>query len=181
MKKPVIAIMAVILSLALFGCSNNSVQTEKETEATVETTTEQTTADVTESETSTETTEAPVQAGPQVNITVDGGKTIFNVSTVAEFTDRAWLGMVPAGKEYVSESEARSERIFCVWVERSSGKAATDPYVFIYSGEDIAMLPQGEFTMVLCDGEDNGKIILQFPVTVSGVEIKCDLDKMKVN
>jgi hypothetical protein len=35
--------------------------------------------------------------------------------------------------------------------------------------------------MVLCDTEENGRVVLQFPATVSGVEIKCDLTKIKTN
>ena len=180
MKKPVIAILVASMALTLLGCSNSTVQTERETDPAVETQAEQTTTTATESETVAETTTAAL-SGPEVKAEMSNGRITFEISSNVELTDKAWLGLVPVGKDYVTESEAKTDCVFWVRVERLDKKKDTEPYVFIYSGEDIAMLPQGDFTMVLCDTEDNGKVVLQFPATVSGADIKCDLDKMKVN
>ena len=185
MKKPVIVILAAALSMTLFGCSNDSTQTEKETETVIETQTEQPTSAVTESETVAETsaeiTAESAASGPNVNIVMSNGRITFEISRDVELTDKAWLGLVPAGKDYATETDAKNDSIFWVRVERFDAGNSSEPYVFIYSGEDIAMLPQGDFTMVLCDTEENGRVVLQFPATVSGVEIKCELTKMKIN
>ena len=185
MNKTVIAVLAAVLSLTLFGCTNNSTPTEKETAPSVETQAEQTTITVTESETVaetiTETTTESAPAGPNVNIVMSNGRITFEISRNVMLTDKAWLGLVPAGKDYATETDAKNDSIFWVRVERFDSGNSSEPYVFIYSGEDIAMLPQGDFTMVLCDTEENGRVVLQFPATVSGVEIKCDLTKIKTN
>ena len=182
MKKPVIALLTVIMSLMMFGCSNGeAVPTEKQTEPVVVTQTEQTTAAVSESEPETvPTTAAPVLDSSAVNVVMIDGKVRFEINPSFELSDSAWLGMVTPGSEFTTEHEARTDRSFWVRVEDFEGRKPGDPYVFIYSGEDIAMFPQEEFTMVLCD-KDNGKVVLQFPVTVSGVELKCDLDQIKFN
>ena len=178
MKKPVIALLAVMMSLTMIGCSNGEpAPSEKPTEAVVETQTEATTAETSESETEA-TTAAPVLDSSAVNVSMINGKVVFEISPSLELTDSAWLGLIDPKTEVTSESEARSECVF--WVARS--KTGTgDPYVFEYSGEDIAMIPQEDFMMVLCDSDPNGKIILQFPVTVTGAEIKCDLSQIKFN
>ena len=183
MKKTGVVLLTAMISLALFGCSNDATPTEKETETVIETQTqiqtEQTT--ITESETeAVPATAAPVLDSSAVNVVMIDGKVRFEISPSFELSDSAWLGMVAAGSEFTTESEARADRSFWVRVEDFDGRKPTEPYVFVYSGEDIAMFPQEEFTMVLCD-RDNGKVVLQFPVTVSGVELKCDLEQIKFN
>ena len=181
MKKTVIAILAFAMSISLFGCSGgDTAPTVTETETVVETQTEQTTAAVSESETEA-TTAAPVLDSSAVTVSMIDGKVIFEISPAAGLSDSAWLGMVTPGTSYDTETEARADRKYWVWAEGFDKRKASDPYVFIYSGEDIAMLPQEDFTMVLCDSENNGRVVLQFPVTVSGVEIKCDLEQIKIN
>ena len=183
MKKSLITILAVSMALLLFGCSKDTaVQTEKATEAVIETQTEQTTTvSETDSETVATTEIAPVFNGPEVKVEMINGTMRFEISPLFELADSAWLGMVSPGTEYVTEMEARADRTFWVWVEDYETRNPSDPYVFIYSGEDIAMLPQEDFTMVLCDSDNNGKVVLQFPVTPSGAEIRYDLDQLKIN
>ena len=183
MKKSVITILAVAISLLLFGCSKETVPTENTAGSSVETQTEQTTTVVSESETETvATTEsAIVYDGPAVKVEMVNGTMRFEISPLFELSDSAWLGMVSPGSEYVTEIEARADRTFWVWVEDYETRNPSDPYVVVYSGEDIAMLPQEDFTMVLCDSDNNGKVVLQFPVTPSGAEIRYDLDQLKIN
>ncbi len=178
MKKPVIALLTVIISLTMFGCSDGeAAPTERQTEAAVETQTEQTTAAAAESETEA-TTAAPVLDSSAVNVSMINGKVIFEISPSLNLSDSAWLGLIASDTEVTTETDAKAKCIF--WVGLSKSQTG-DPYVFEYSGEDIAMIPQESFTMVLCDSTTNGKVVLSFPVTVTGAEIQCDLGQMEFN
>ena len=70
------------------------------------------------------------------------------------------------------------------WVNPESesfyGRTADDPFIFVISGEDVASFEEGNYTMVLCDNDDEGMVLLQFPVTIRGVELIADLDKVEV-
>ena len=177
MKKIIVAMLAVSMSLAVFGCSKtgDSGKNVKETEAVEETTeAEETTKAV-------EPAKDMVLDSSSVSVSCKNGTYIFEFVPGTPITENAWLGLVPAGKEYVTEEEADEVDIFWVGPDNYSGKSADENYKFSFYGEDIASIEDADYIMVLCDNDDGGKVILQFPLTKSGVELIPDFSKLKVN
>ena len=160
------------MSLVLFGCSKGS-EGGKETEVLIETETSK------ETEIAVETEAKPDKT--DIKVTSDGGSYSFMFSSELKLYENAWLGLCPAGKSYKTELEADEDDTFWVNPDNFYGKAANEDYVFKISSEDIAMFEDGEYTMVLCDNDDEGKVILYFPLVKNGAELIPDLEKITVN
>jgi len=172
MKKLIVTLLAVSMSLVLFGCSKGN-EGGKETEAQIETEASKETDAAVETDADLEKT--------GVLLTSVGGSYSFMFSSELKLYENAWLGLCPAGKSYTDELDADEDDIFWVYPDNFSGKAADEDYVFKISSEDIAMFEDGKYTMVLCDNDDEGKVILYFPLEKSGAELIPDFDKITVN
>ena len=174
-----IKLISVILTLVmatsvLCACSSGKSGSGKEKENEAETEAKKTTAE-------------EVQANPVMNeatnvlVAYKNGSTVFSISPEFKLEENSWLGICPAGKEYKTEVEADEVDIFWVGPDAYADRKANDPYTFVIDNNDINNTEDGEYVMVLCDNDDEGKLILQFPVTIKGSEITPDFSKIKIN
>lgn len=180
MKKLVISLLIAAMTFAAFGCSkdNETVETEKETAVTQET--EETTAPSVETSEDPETVPEETADVSSVGVSSVNGTYTFEFAPGLGLKEDSWLGLVPAGNECITSDEANKVQIFWMGPDTYSG-AADEKVKYIYSSEDIASIPEGDYIMVLCDSDNNGKVVLQFPITVRGAELIPDLSQVKVN
>lgn len=105
---------------------------------------------------------------------------VFKVSPTIRLDENSWLGVVPAGKEYRDEVDADEVDVY--WTNPENfRKEADEPYVFRVYFTDIEGIEDGSYSMVLCDNDDEGVVILQFPIVIKGADLTADLSKLKVN
>ena len=116
---------------------------------------------------------------PVMGVTKDGEYIVFTVDPSITLVENSWLGIVPAGVEYRNEVDADEVDILWLYPDNMD-KKPTDKYLFRLYSEDIAGIEDGNYSMVLCDNDDEGKVILQFPITIGGSDITADLSKLKV-
>ncbi|MBR6110227.1 MAG: hypothetical protein IKQ36_10895 [Clostridia bacterium] len=116
---------------------------------------------------------------PAVGFTKDGESIIFTVDPSIKLVENSWLGIVPAGVEYRNEADADEADIFWAYPENMDKKPG-DKYIFRVGTEDVAGIEDGNYSMVLCDNDDEGKVILQFPITIKGSELTADFSKIKI-
>ncbi len=119
--------------------------------------------------------------GGDVLLSREDGETVFRVSPEFRLEADSWMGVVPAGKVYATEPEADEDDITYVYPGNYWDKPAGEPYEFRFSDVDIEWIEDGEYAMVLCDGDEEGAVILQFPITIKGAAITPDFSKLRVN
>ena len=109
----------------------------------------------------------------------EGEYIVFKVNPAVKLDENAWLGITPAGVEYKTEAEADEEDIIWTSIDNPD-KAPSESWVFKFYSEDIEAIEDGDYSMVLCDNDDEGNMVLLFPIVISGSDIAPDLTKIKI-
>lgn len=158
MKKILIAVLVIAVTFALVGCGKKPSGGDA---------------------TAAPDSGANSAASDKVGISKEEGHIVFKVSSEFKLDENCWMGIVPAGREYRKELDA--DEVDVIW----TGREYYDPevggdYTFIFYPENISDIEDGGYAMVLCDNDDEGAVILQFPIEVKGAELTADLSKLKV-
>ena len=66
------------------------------------------------------------------------------------------------------------------YIENPEKKDSED-YIFHFDNDTINALDDGDYIIVLCDDDDNGKVILYIPAVIKGSKVTCDFDKIVIN
>lgn len=105
----------------------------------------------------------PATSGSYATIKVD--------SSVKMDDDSAWLGLCPAGKEYVTELEA--DEVDVVWYSLETREKDDDPYVW---GCDFTDVEDGTYALVVAtsDDENVGYVAIQLTMIKDGENITFD-------
>ena len=115
----------------------------------------------------------------QIGFSKEDEYIVFKVSPTIKLDENSWLGVVPAGKEYRDEVDADEVDVY--WTNPENfRKEADEPYVFRVASADIEGIEDGSYSMVLCDNDDEGVVILQFPIVIKGTGLTADFSKLKV-
>ena len=115
----------------------------------------------------------------QVGISKEGEFIVFKVSPKIQLNENSWLGIVPSGTEYRNEVDADEVDIFWTYPDNYNKKADED-YIFRIYAADIESIEDGNYSMVLCDNDDEGVVILQFPIVIKGANITADFSELKL-
>lgn len=168
MKRLAALVIVCAMSLALFGCGKKDSGSAKVRD---EEDKPKATAAAEEEETSDD-------AG--VEFKQKGDKIVFSVDSGIKLTQDAWLGFCPGTKGYVDEVDADDYDVLYSYICNDERKAS-DKYLFEFDKEWVEGLEDGKYIIVLCDSDNEGKVLLYFPATISGSKVDCDFDKTVVN
>lgn len=125
----------------------------------------------------------------QVNVGTNSVSDVFQPETSANYATvkvdskikmddtSAWLGLVPSGKDYITELEA--DEVDIIWWSLESREEETDPYVWKCNFEDVE---DGKYDVVIAtsDDENVGYVVIQLSVEKKGDNIKFDLSNAKI-
>lgn len=94
-----------------------------------------------------------------------GGAVLFMLNTTADMKENAWLGICPKG-DYKTEVEADDVDIYYAypsnyWDENGERDANNTYYEFEYQRDGWGV-ENGEYTLVLCDRDDEGEVVAQW-------------------
>ena len=172
------AIVAMACIFAVPGCSKKDEETKKSKDK------DKKSEDVDKDEDKADKTEddggAAAQDETYPDFEVNDEMIVFSVVPDFELAQDAWMGIVPAGKEYKKEVDADEVDIYYCYVANFE-KKASEKYKFEFSVSDIEGLDDGKYSIVLCNtDEDTGKVLLQFPAEIKGKEIIPDFSQIKV-
>ncbi|MBO4927450.1 MAG: hypothetical protein J5379_04280 [Clostridiales bacterium] len=176
------AIVAMACILAVGGCSKKSEDTKKSKDKDKK---EDVSKDKDKDEEKADKTEdeggGDAQEETYAEFGVSGEYIVFSVIPDFELQQDAWMGIVPAGKDYKKEVDADEVDVLYVYPSNMD-KKASEKYRFEFYDEDVEGLDDGKYSMVLCNtDEDSGKVLLQFPIEIKGKEIIPDFSKITVN
>ena len=104
----------------------------------------------------------------------------FRVASQIKLNEDAWLGFIPGNVKYKEEAEADEYDVLYAYICNEDKKEAED-YRFEFSLEQIDGLDDGDYTIVLCDSDSEGKVVLYFPAAVKGSVVTPDFDKLTMN
>ena len=111
----------------------------------------------------------------KIDHTVDGDFLVFTVSCDFNLESDAWVGICAKG-DYVYEDDADdAEFTYSYYEDRQSEE---DPYIFKVAFNDM---DDAEYTVVLCDTDNNGYVIASWNVTLSGGKATVDYKNFKIN
>ena len=119
-------------------------------------------------------------ASDQIGLSKEDEFLVFKVSPTIKLNENGWLGIVPAGKEYRKEPDADEVDIFWTYPENYHDKKTDEAYIYRINTADIEGIEDGSYSMVLCDNDDEGLVILQFPIEIKGADLSADLSKLKL-
>lgn len=141
---------------------------------------------------STETTESTDTAAVSTAVQVNPVELVFFPATSADagayatvkiapeikLEDDAWLGLCPAGKDYVTELEADEADV--VWFYRDGRESDEDPSVFACDFSDIE---DGTYALVVAnsDNAEVGYVVIQLAMTKADNKITFDYSDAKIN
>lgn len=166
MKKIAVTVLALALSFAFFGCAKGGDKANGNANGNGG------------EGPAVEATDAKEDS--KVGMSTSGDFVVFKVKSDIKLDENAWLGFCPGSKQYKNETEADEDDV--LYMYQSADKTTNEAYVFEFDKNDIkSSLQDGEYVMVLCDNDDDGKLILQFPAVVKNGEATFDLSKIKMN
>ena len=114
-----------------------------------------------------------------VGFSAKGEYIVFNVDASFDLKEDAWLGFCPGTKGYKDEVDADDYDV--AYAYYNADKSTSSKYVFEFEVNYVGGLEDGDYTVVLCDSDSEGKVILYFPAVKSGNDVKCDFDKITIN
>lgn len=105
----------------------------------------------------------PAKAGSYATIKVD--------ASVKMDDESAWLGLCPAGKDYITESEA--DEVDVIWYSLDWRDNEDDPYVWAC---DFSEVEDGTYALVIAtsDDENVGYIAIQLTMVKDGENLTFD-------
>ena len=166
-KRVIIAILVLIMTLALIACGAKPDNPAQD-------------AGNPNSAASGSDSTPNAAAAEQIGFSKENGFYYFKVTPELELRENSWLGIVPAGTEYRNEVDADEVDVFWAYPENCDKKAEED-YIFKIDTADIEAIEDGSYSMVLCDNDDEGVVILQFPIVIKGTGLTPDFSKLKRN
>lgn len=95
-----------------------------------------------------------------------GAYATIKISSDIKFDDStAWLGLCPAGKDYITELEA--DDVDVIWYNEEGREEESDPHVFACDFSDVE---DGTYALVVTtsDDENIGYVVIQLEMTKSG-------------
>lgn len=164
MKKVLIAILVIAVVFAISGCGSKPGNEGAQGDG---------------SNTASDSGNANQSSSDNIGFAKEGEYIVFKVSSAFKLDVNAWLGITPAGVEYKTEVEADEFDILWTGIDNPD-KTPSEKYVFKFYSDDIAGIEDGSYSMVLCDNDDEGHMVLMFPIVISGSEITPDLSKIKI-
>lgn len=110
-----------------------------------------------------------------INCKEENDYLVFTVSKSLPLTEDSWLGICEKG-DYVLEDDADDAGVTYTYSEER--ETENEDYVFklTYSG-----LEDGEYTMVLCDTDNNGYVMASWRLTLKDEKPAVDLSGFKIN
>lgn len=107
-----------------------------------------------------------------------GAYATIKVSADIKFDDTsAWLGLCPAGKDYVTELEA--DEVDVIWFHADARENDTDPHVFACDFTDVE---DGTYALVVTSSDDEnvGYVIIQLEMTKKGDSLTFKYDNAAI-
>ena len=110
-----------------------------------------------------------------INCKEENDYLIFTVSKSIPLTGDSWIGICEKG-DYVLEDDADDAGVTYTYFEER--ETENEDYVFklSYSG-----IEDGEYTMVLCDTDNNGYVMASWGLTLKDEKPAVDLSGFKIN
>lgn len=167
MKRLMALVLVGAMSLALFGCGKKDTGRNKDRD-------EDDSPKATAEEVS-DTNYLDVGVGFRQR----GGKVVFIVKSDLELSESAWLGFIPGTKGYKDEGEADEYDVLYAYY--NSDREASEDYIFEFQDDQIEALDDGKYTIVLCDDDDEGRVVLYMPAVIEGSTVTCDFVKVVIN
>ena len=167
MKKLLAVTMACAMILSLSACGKKSGGSN-ETKAPAAVTTQANAADSDQTK------------YDNVTFQKKDNKIIFTVNKEVKLTQGAWLGFCPGTKGYVNEVDADEVDVLYSYISNGD-RSDSDDFMFEFDEDQIGGLEDGDYVMVLCDDDDEGKVILYMPAVISGKTVTVAFDKVVVN
>lgn len=173
MKKRITLLAAGMMAFALTACgqkpASDSVASDdsqkSEVVATQETTNEQSNVEINP----VELLFHPATAGCYATIKVD--------PSVKMDDESAWLGLCPAGKDYITELEA--DDVDVIWFSVDYRETDEDPYVWACDFESVE---DGTYALVIAtsDDENVGYVAIQLAMEKKGDTISFDFENAQL-
>lgn len=107
-----------------------------------------------------------------------GAYATIKVSSDIKFDDNtAWLGLCPAGKDYITELEA--DDVDVIWYNAEAKENEKDPHVFACDFSDV---DDGTYALVVTSSDDEniGYVIIQLEMTKKGETLAFNYDNAKI-
>ena len=174
MKKILPIVLAVILSVSIVGCGEQQNNANPQGNST-------NTSQTTQNGQNGQGTIAPnpVELAFHPATSPDAGAyATIKVSADIKFDDEtAWLGLCPAGKDYVTEQEA--DDVDVIWYNADATESETDPHVFACDFSDV---DDGTYALVVTSSDDEnvGYVIIQLEMTKKGETLTFNYDNAKI-
>lgn len=176
MKKKLAIVLATIMVLSLTACGSSANEGSQTSSAAGTTSTTSGTTGHAETSQGVSIGLSPVEAafhpatsGSYATIKVD--------SSVPMDDETGWLGLCPAGKDYITELEA--DEVDEIWFNYDTREADTDPYVFACDFEPVA---DGTYALVVAtsDDENVGYVVIQLTMEKKGDKLTFDYSDAKL-
>ena len=166
MKKLLAVTMACVMIIALSGCGKKSGGSN----------------DTKASSAAAQTNATVGEDTKYDNVTFEkkDGKYIFTVNKEVRLTQGAWLGLCPGTKGYVNEVDADEVDVLYSYI-CNGDRQDSDDFIFEFGEDQIGGLEDGDYVLVLCDNDDEGKVILYIPAVIKGNTLTVAFDKVTVN
>jgi predicted small lipoprotein YifL len=166
MKKLIALFLVVVMVLSFAACGKKDTPKDEasQTQAT---------------EGSKDTTKAD-ESVADIGVTVihKDGKTIFTVDQRLGIKQDAWVGFCPGTEGYVNEADADANQVAYAYTGYDEGN---DTYNFEFDDDTISGLGDGDYVVVVCDSDAEGKVILYIPAVIQGSKVTCDFSKAVIN
>lgn len=187
MKKVIVFLMVAVLALAIVGCGKkeSNAKSQDNNSNAPQTTQSEQNGQSENNDQNPQNEPADTNAVNPVELvfhpatsTATGAYATIKVSADIKFDDEsAWLGLCPAGKDYVTELEA--DDVDVIWYNADATENETDPHVFSCDFTDVA---DGTYALVVAtsDDENVGYIVIQLEMTKQGDTLTFNYDNAKI-
>lgn len=190
MKKIITLVLICAMALSMVACGGKKESSDNKGDSTPSSTSTSDATDTapnnTDSSNNTpdDSSNSPVDVNPvellffpKTSADADAYATIKVSADVKMDDESAWLGLCPAGKDYITEAEADDADVIWFGLE---GREDGDPYVFSCDFESVA---DGTYALVVATSDDAevGYVVIQLSMTKAGEELKFDFTNAKLN
>lgn len=166
MKKKFTLLLLIVLIFTMTACGSNEVKDESKKENS---TNQSTKIDNSVEPNPVELAFHPATTSNYATIKVDSKIKMDDTS--------AWLGLVPSGKDYITELEA--DEVDIIWWSLEPRESDSDPYVWACDFESVE---DGKYDVVVAtsDDENVGYIAIQLSMEKKGDKITFDYTNAKI-
>lgn len=177
MKKVIATALVSMMVLALAACGNSANNNQPAAESQTQTTSP-----------AQETATEPAETQPG-NVDVNPVELLFHPATSGNYATikvdssvkmddtSAWLGLCPAGKDYITEAEA--DDVDVIWFALDSRESDDDPYVWACDFESVE---DGTYALVVAtsDDENVGFVAIQLAMEKNGDSLSFDFSNAQL-